>query len=222
MAAPPSISADSPADREPVAQSKKPARDVPADSLWVVVRSGLGGTIIVEVALPGTATVADLRQRVALAKPDFGGDVVLLLGDREVQDAETLGNLASAVGAARAAGPERSLLELSALQDAGSRIRAKLKEGVRSFGAWELDRLGREGDPESLEEHWGGDLEALYCHNDAVIDRLGMQELRDLDGLTRLISSHNLRHLCLSCCSSLGAGNVIWDLQGRLYTIGHY
>ena len=90
------------------------------------------------------------------------------------------------------------------------------------FDHYDLDRLCREGDPELQEELWGSDMEALYRKNDELIDQLGIADLRDMEAHYRLVQRHGMRITCKSCCSSLGPGCLIWDLNGDLRVIGHY
>ena len=134
-------------------------------------------------------------------------DMALIVGDREVGDQERLMDLEA--------------YEFTALRQEFSKLRATLKHQVRRFDEYDLDRLRREGCPEMVEETYG-DLEALYKKNDEIIDELGKEELRDLEGLYRLIQHQKLGIRCQSCCSGLQAACVIWDLRGAMHIIGNY
>lgn len=113
-------------------------------------------------------------------------------------------------------------LELTAVRDEGKRIRQELKQKVRQFDSYDIDRLCREGDPELTEELWGSDMQALYRRNDELIDQLDIEDLRDLEAHYRLVQRHHLKITCKSCCSGLLPGCLIWDLGGNLRLIGNY
>eukprot|EP00434_Breviolum_minutum_P016925 symbB.v1.2.014933.t4/scaffold1103.1/size137753/9 len=183
----------------------------------VSVSLGLAGRTV-SLSVPRQIQVSDLRAQIALASPDFEHEMSLILGDREVEDTEQLSELQ----VAQTLDTETTWcgLEFTAVRDDGRRIRQKLKQKVREFDHYDLDRLCREGDPELQEELWGSDMEALYRKNDELIDQLGIADLRDMEAHYRLVQRHGMRITCKSCCSSLGPGCLIWDLTGHLRVIG--
>ena len=179
--------------------------------LQVCLRLGLAGRSF-SVSVPRDMTVSDLRAQFAFASPDFENEMVLILGDREVQDTEKLSDLEV----------DSEILDFTAVCDHWKNLRAELKRNVRKFDHYDIDRLAREGDPDSVEELWGFDLEELYRQNDEIIDDLDVDLLKDLAAFYRVIEQHRLRIRCLSCCGGLKPLCVVWDLRREMHVIGMY
>ncbi|CAE7237266.1 unnamed protein product [Symbiodinium natans] len=204
---------ESPSRQPPTTQPTKgeDAKDA-SDCFSVGLRLGLAGKSVV-VSVPRDQTVSDLRMHFARAAAEFDHGMVLILGDRVVHNTEKLSDL-------RQESAEQ--LGFTAVHDSCENIRTELKRFVRRFDARTVGRLMAEGDPDCIEELFGQDLEKLYLHNDAIIDRLDVEVLKDLEAFYRLKRHCNLHIRCLSCCSNTGPACVVWDLDGEMHIIGQY
>ncbi|CAE7466199.1 unnamed protein product, partial [Symbiodinium sp. CCMP2456] len=162
-----------------------------------------GGNLLYECRLDSESTAAELRQLLrerrtppSLEDPEFTS---FLVGQEELTDATSLGQLTE--------GRLGTSLEITAVHDGGSRVRRKLKERVRLFDQWSLNRARAESD------------RASSAWSDTVIDELDELRLRDLVALMRRMDDRTTRVLSLSDGAFSVPNAFVFDWERNLVLV---
>ncbi|CAE7763895.1 unnamed protein product [Symbiodinium necroappetens] len=174
-----------------------------------------GGNLLYDCRLDSESTAAELRQllRERRTPPSLDPDFTsFFVGQEELTDATSLRQLTE--------GRQGTSLEITAVHDGGSRVRRKLKERVRRFDQWSLNRAGAES--EQVEEELGSDLAKLHAWNDRVIDELDELRLRDLVALMRQMDARTTRVLTLSNGNFSVPNAFVFDWDRNLVLVGCY
>ncbi|CAE7849585.1 unnamed protein product [Symbiodinium microadriaticum] len=174
-----------------------------------------GGNLLYDCRLDSESTAAELRQllRERRTPPSLDPDFTsFFVGQEELTDATSLRQLTE--------GRQGTSLEITAVHDGGSRVRRKLKERVRRFDQWSLNRAG--AGCEQVEEELGSDLAKLHAWNDRVIDELDELRLRDLVALMRQIDARTTRVLTLSNGNFSVPNAFVFDWDRNLVLVGCY
>ncbi|CAE7506452.1 unnamed protein product [Symbiodinium sp. CCMP2456] len=196
----------------PWALMRRAQRD---EALVALELRSAGGNLLFECRLDSESTAAELRQllRERRTPPSLDPEFTsFFVGQEELTDATSLGQLTE--------GRLGTSLEIAAVHDGGSRIRRKLKERVRLFDQWSLNRAGAESD--RVEEELGSDLAKLHAWNDTVIDELDELRLRDLVALMRRMDDRTTRVLTLSDGLFSVPNAFVFDWERNLVLVGCY
>ncbi|CAE7720602.1 unnamed protein product [Symbiodinium sp. CCMP2592] len=186
------------------------------EALLALELRSAGGNLLYDCRLGSESTAAELRQllRERRSPPSLDPEFTsFFVGDEELTDATSLGQLAE--------GRLGASLEITAVHDGGSRVRRKLKERVRRFDQWSLDKA-LAADSDRAEEQLGTDCAKLHAWNDRVIDELDELRLRDLVALMRQMDSRTTKVLTLSNGLFSSPNAFVFDFEGKLVLVGYY